>query len=155
MRFIFALLVAVAVAVAAPASAQEAFRQVWVTQSGSGDVLRGRIVALSGDSIALLTPDHQRVEVPLDRVLRIEAHGDSLKNGAAIGAAIFAGLTLLACQGVESGGQCAAAGAFNIGFGALLGAGIDALNGGRTALYSRPAALPQGKTAGVQVRLRF
>jgi len=65
---------------ASPASAQDTFKQVWVTQSDSGEVLRGRIVELSRESLAILTPDNRRVEMPLDRVLRIEARGDSLKT---------------------------------------------------------------------------
>src|SRR3954465_6258037 len=84
---------------ASPASAQDTFKQVWVTQSESGEILRGRIVQLSQESLAILTPDNRRVEMPLDRVLRIEARGDSLKNGAAIGAAVLGGRSLLGCQG--------------------------------------------------------
>jgi len=43
--------------------------------------------------------------------------------------------------------------AFNTGFGALVGMGVDAMNGGRTTLYSRA---PAAKTARLEVvRLRF
>src|SRR5688572_26436911 len=98
MRICLTLLAAVFLA--APASAQETFKQVWVTQSDSGDVVRGRMVELSRESLVLLTADNRRVEMPIDRVLRIEARGDSLKNGAAIGAGVMVGLTLLGCAGL-------------------------------------------------------
>jgi hypothetical protein len=153
MRFLMPLLLTVLLA--APVAAQDKFKQVWVTQADSGEVVRGRMVELSGDSLAILTPDNRRVELRLDRVLRIEAHGDSLANGAGIGAAILGGLTLLGCQGLSRGSQCAAATLFNATFGALAGMGIDAMNGGRSTIYSRPAAVKAGPEARVQLKLRF
>src|SRR4051812_23643793 len=140
---------------ASPASAQDTFKQVWVTQSESGEILRGRIVQLSQESLAILTPDNRRVEMPIDRVLRIEARGDSLKNGAVIGAVVVGGLVALTCGQALGGGQCVTAVALDAGMGALIGAGIDALNGGRSVLYRRPATPPAGRTASLQVKLRF
>ena len=140
---------------ASPASAQEKFKKVWVTHTDSGNVVAGRIVELSKDSLALLTPQNQRVEMPLDRVLRIEAEGDSLKNGAIIGAAVMGALTLAACSNL-SAGECARVAPFQIALGALIGTGVDALNGGRSVLYSRPVAVSApGKTAGLRFKLRF
>lgn len=151
MRMCLSLLVAVFLA--APVSAQETFKQVWVTQSDSGDVVRGRLVELSRASLVLLTPDNRRVEMPIDSVLRIEARGDSLKNGAAIGAGVMAGLTLVGCAGlVDGGGYCARAAAINTVFGAVLGAGIDAMNGGRSTLYKRE---PPAKVTSVAFRVRW
>ena len=144
---------------AAPASAQETYKQVWVTQADSGDVVQGRMLRLSGETLAILTPDNRRVDLPLDRVLRIEIHGDSLKNGATIGAVILGGLTTISCA-LQSGsaGQCATAVVLNTALGGVIGAGIDAANGGRTTIYSKPAAptaAAPGPRAGVQFRLRF
>ena len=148
---------------AGPAAAQEKLQQVFVTQSDSGEVLRGRLVTLSPASLALLTGDNRRVEIPLDRVLRVETHGgDSLKNGAAIGAAVFGGLVLATCASWGGGGECIAAGVFDAGLGALVGAGIDAMVG-RSAIYSRPAAATaskgatgdRGKAASIGFRVRF
>lgn len=152
MRIVMTLLIALVAA--SPAAAQDRFKDVWVTHSGSGEIVRGRIVDLSGDSLAILTPDHRRVEMPLGSVLRIDAHGDSLKNGAGIGAAVMAALMLAPCASL-SAGECARIAPFQIGLGALIGAGIDALNGGRSTLYRRAAAASPGKTTGVQFRLRF
>jgi hypothetical protein len=141
----------IALALVSPASAQDRFKDVWVTQSASGEVVRGRMIDLSDASLAILTPDNRRIELPLARVLRIEAHGDSLKNGAAIGAAIMGGLSFFACQGYNSGVQCAVGSVFNLGLGALIGAGVDALNGGRSVIYSRPPR----QQPSVNLRLKF
>jgi len=146
----------IVLALAAPAAAQDTFKQVWVTQSSSGDVVHGRIVDLSPESLTILTADNRRVDMPLDRVLRIEAHGDSLKNGAAIGAVVLGGIVALACGGsAGTAGQCVTAVALDAGMGALIGAGLDALNGGRSTLYSRPAAAPAGATASLKLKLKF
>lgn len=155
MRFLIPLLLTVLLA--APVSAQERHRQVWVTQSDSGDVVRGRMVELSGQTLALLTTDNRRIEVPLDRVLRIETRGDSLKNGAIIGAAIMGGLGLLGCQALSHGGQCATASILNAAMGAMIGVGVDALNAGRTAIYVKPSAsaASSAPAARVQFRLKF
>ena len=151
---------------AAPVSAQDTFKQVWVTQADSGEVVRGRLIALTGDSLAMLTPDNRRVEMRLDRVLRIETRGDSLRNGAIIGAAIMGGLSVLGCQGLRGGGECVTASIVNTSLGAIIGVGVDALNAGRTAIYAKPAApakpaavalavAPAGKGARLQLKLRF
>jgi hypothetical protein len=156
MRVFIPLVLALILAV--PASAQETFKQVWVTQSDSGDVVQGRMLKLSGDTLALLTPDNRRVELPLDRVLRIEVHGDSVKNGAAIGATIMGVLGAIGCVAVERASQCVTGVVLNTALGGLIGAGIDAANGGRTTIYSKPAAaspVAPGPRAGVQFRLRF
>ena len=91
--------------------------------------------------------------MPIDSVLRIEAQGDSLKNGAAIGAGVMAGLTLLGCAGLgDGGGYCARAAVMNTLFGAVIGVGIDALNGGRSTLYKKAAP---AKTVGVAFKLKW
>ena len=155
MRMLVLLPVVCLAAFASPALAQEKPRQVWVTHADSGGTVTGRIVELSKDSLALLTPENQRVDLPIDRILRIEAKGDSLKNGAIIGAAVMGALTFAACANL-SAGDCARIAPFEIGLGALVGTAIDAMNGGRSVIYSRPArAQTAGPTAGVQFKLRF
>jgi hypothetical protein len=159
-------LIAVVLAVvvtSGPASAQEKLKQVWVMQTDSGDVVRGSLVELSPASLAVLTRDSRRVEIPMDRVLRIETGGDSLKNGAAIGAVVLGGLVLATCASWDGGGDCIVAAAVDAGVGALIGAGVDAMIDGRTAIYSRAASQPaakaastdKGKTASIGFRIRF
>jgi len=146
----------IVLALAAPAAAQDTFKQVWVTQSSSGEVVHGRIVDLSPESLTILTADNRRVDMPLDRVLRIEARGDSLKNGAIIGALVVGTLVGLTCAEVADGsGACLTGVVLDAGMGALIGAGIDALNGGRSTLYARPAAAPAGHAASVKLKLKF
>jgi hypothetical protein len=124
---------------AKPAPPLKSSEEVIVTQSASGQELRGYLLDLSPTTLAMLV-NGQRVEVPLERVLRIEGRNDSVKNGAAIGAAVGGGLILLACQGEIGADFCATAAVFYTGIGALMGAGIDALHKGRTTIYSKPAA---------------
>lgn len=126
--------------------------EVVVTQSSSGEELRGHLVELSPTTLAILVDGGRRVDVPIENVLRIDVRNDSLKNGAIIGGAVMGGLSVLACAGfAESAGECATALVFNTGFGVLLGAGIDALHKGRTPIYVKA-----GKSeTSFQVRLRF
>lgn len=131
-------------------AAPHAGEEVVVTQSASGQELRGRLVDLSPTSLAMLV-DGRRVDVPIDNVLRIDVRNDSLKNGAIIGASVMAGLTAIGCAEIQAASQCAAGMVFNVGFGALLGAGIDALHKGRTPIYVKA----DRSGAGFGVRLRF
>ena len=133
---------------AQPASGK-AGEEVIVTYAGSGQELRGHLVELSSTSLAMLV-DGQRREVPIDDVLRIDGRKDSLKNGTIIGAAIMGALSLLTCPQMDDAGICASALIFNTGFGAAVGAGIDALHKGRSPIYVKPARGP-----ALQVRFRF
>ena len=123
---------------------------VFVTHAGSGEVLRGRLLELSPTSLAMLV-NGQRVDVPLDDVLRIDARGDSVKDGAIIGAAVMAGLSGLGCAAVDEARYCVTSLVVNTGIGALVGAGIDALHKGRTPIYIKP----ERSGAALQVRFRF
>src|SRR3954471_14724080 len=75
--------------------------EVIVTQSPSGAELRGRLLELTPESLTILV-DGRRMDVPIDRVLRIETMRDSLKNGALIGAAVLGGWCAIVCgQGLD------------------------------------------------------
>ena len=63
---------------------------VIVTQTASGEELHGYLLELSPTTLAMLV-NGKRVEMPIDSVIRIDGRRDSVKNGAAIGAAIAAG----------------------------------------------------------------
>jgi len=134
--------------------------EVIVTQSASGEQLRGYLVQLSPTTLAILV-DGKRVEVPIENVLRIDGQNDSVKDGAAYGAAIAGGLSALGCtQALGAGGVCVTATIFYVGIGALMGAGVDALHKGRTTIYSKPAAVaiavaPAGKGARAQLAIRW
>jgi hypothetical protein len=125
--------------------------EVIVTHSGSGAELRGRLLDLSSQSVAILV-DGQRVDVPIDNVLRIDARYDSVKDGAIIGAVVGGGLAALSCASYgDYSGPCAPGIIVEAGFGALIGAGIDALHKGRTPIY-----IKAGKSASaLQVKITF
>ncbi len=134
--------------------------EVIVTQSSSGQELRGYLVQLSPTTLAILVGGN-RVEVPIESVLRIEGRNDSVKNGAAIGAGIMGGLSALGCAlGYGGAAVCVTTSIVYTGLGALTGAGVDALHKGRTTIYSKPAVVapavaPAGKGARLQFKLRF
>ena len=158
-----ALMLLVMLLFAGPTCAQDRLKPIWITQADSGDIVQGRLVSLSRESLALLTPDNKRVEIPLDRVLRIETTGDSLKNGAAVGAVVAGVLVATTCASWGGGGECVAASLVDAGIGALIGAGVDAMIAGRTPIYSRPAATAasthasggSGKRASIGFKIRF
>ncbi len=152
---------AAALAQGKPAPPLRTSEEVIVTQSTSGQELRGYLVELSPTTLAMLVGG-QRMEIPIDRVLRIEGQNDPVKDGAAIGAAIVGGLGVLACtQALADGRVCATATIMYIGMGALMGAGVDALHKGRTTIYSKPAAgmalavAPARKGAVARLTLRW
>ena len=111
----------------------------------AGAETRGRLLSITPIAIAIDVDGSQRTFAPAD-VTKIDRRGDSLKNGALIGAAI----------GVLTGffGDCPRAGSNSAGNGcpgarigyvlggsaiwAGIGAGIDALIPGRTRLWPAP-----------------
>ena len=124
--------------------------EVFVTHTGSGQIVRGRLIELSPSSLAMLV-DGRRVDVPIEDVLRIDARGDSVKDGAIIGAGVMVGLTGLSCAAVDDASYCVTALIVNTGMGALIGAGIDALHKGKTPIY-----IKAGKTSGaLQLKLSW
>jgi predicted alpha/beta-fold hydrolase len=118
-------------------------------------------VELSRTTLSMLV-DGTRVDLPIETVLRIDTRTDSVKNGAIIGAGVMLGGAALTCAlgYARDAAQCATGIAFNTLFGALAGAGIDALHKGRTTIYSKPAATalavaPTRKGARAQFSLRW
>jgi hypothetical protein len=155
MRLFGLLLAALALSAGASLAGQQpralpAGEEVIVVHAGSGQELRGRLIELSSTSLAILV-DGQRVEVPIDDVLRIDSRKDSLKNGTLIGLGVFGGLAALNCAEFESAGWCAYGIAVNAGLGAAIGAGIDALHKGRSPIYVKAAK----SGAALQVKIRF
>ena len=168
IRVYVALVVALLLPAAALAQDRTASRaapfhtseEVIVTQSTSGQELRGHIVELSPTTLAMLV-NGTRIDLPLESVLRIDSRNDSVKNGAAIGAAVMGGYTALGCGlGFGDTAYCVTYLIVNTGAGALLGAGIDALHKGRTTIYSKPPAVtlgvaPAGKGATARLTVRW
>jgi len=145
---------------------------VYVTDD-SGAETTGRLLRLTPDSIVLLVNGAER-QFDAARVRRIQRRGDSLKNGAIIGAVVGVGMGLLAggiadCGRDDPGGGCpgtrVAALLVSTGVYAAVGAGIDALIQGRTTLYEappspapasrRPSAHAFSRAAVVNLRVRW
>ena len=134
----------------------------------TGAEFSGRLLRLDPDSLVLLVGDTER-RFEAARVRRIEKRGDSLRNGAIIGAVVGVaigalGMGMADCPG-SGGGSCpgfrAAGVVISTGFYAAVGAGIDALAVGRTTWYEAPAAprrsarMPQHGRAAVRMSLRW
>ena len=103
----------------------------------------GRLIRLNPDSLDLLVDGAER-RFEAIRVTRIQKRGDSLRNGALIGAVVGLGMGLVGggisdCPGDDPGGSCPGTRAslvlFSTGLYAAIGTAIDALVIGRTTLY--------------------
>lgn len=121
----------------------------------SGEEFSGRLLKSGNDEVRLLVNGRERI-VRLDQVVRVERSGDSLRNGAFIGALVAGAWCALVCgQGLASSGQVPLAVAANAGLGALVGAGIDAAHRGRTLVYPRPSPVALGRGSRPSVSFRF
>src|SRR5262249_30794587 len=111
LRFDIALVLTMVAASASTASAAQkpatapAGEQVIVTQAAVPHEFDGLLLGLRPTSTAMLV-NADRVDVPIENVLRIDGRGDSLKNGAIIGAAILGGMSALACAEIRNAGGC-------------------------------------------------
>ena len=143
--------------VCSPAAAQEAappdVQRVFVLSSG-GDEVQGHMLLLGPASVTMLI-DGKRLELPLESILRIEARGDSVRNGFFIGAAIGVVAGLLSAREVSDGAAVPFA-LFSAGLWGLIGAGVDALIPGRTVIYSKPLPRAAGSPRpAIAIRVRF
>ena len=156
-----------------PAQTSSGLSTVYV-RDDSGAETSGKLLHLNSDSIVILVDGAER-RFEAARVTRIQRRGDSLRNGAIIGAIVGVGLGFLTagiadCPGDRAGGPCpgsrVALFLVSTGFYSAVGTGIDALIPGRTTLYeaskapstadrrgSAPLAL--SRRAAVNVRVRW
>jgi hypothetical protein len=131
---------------------------VFVQPADGGDEVKGQLVGLGPKTLELLV-DGRRISLPLENVRRIESPGDSVKNGAVIGAMIGGLWCALVCgQGLDRPGDWPTAVALAAAFWGVAGAGIDAMIPGRTTIYRKPSAklgVGGGTRAVVSFRFRF
>jgi hypothetical protein len=127
---------------AGPAPAQEfpvllpKLAEVYVTDH-EGRVTRGRLIELDRDRLALTTSEGSR-SFTIDEVRTIERRGDSLKNGAIIGALVGilpAVLSLQGSSGDLSAGEAALWVLGGVAVYSAIGVAVDALIVGRTTVY--------------------
>ena len=131
-----------------PAGAQT----VYVTEA-SGKETMGRIVSWTGSSIVLQT-DMTTKSFAEGEAIRVDLKGDSLKNGALIGAGVGAVM-----GGLLSGfGDCAGCGGarvtfllVGIGVYSAIGTALDALIPGRTPLWRAGSSAHTGSGLAINV----
>jgi hypothetical protein len=117
--------------------------------SQSDPTRTGTLLCIGGHQVVLASEG--RVEtMPLDDVTRIVKRADSIADGFLKGAAL-AGVISLLCGECGNAGQRAAA----ILYYGALGAGLDALHGGRETIYQRSLAAGATPPAGLRWRLQF
>jgi hypothetical protein len=179
--FRLSLSLIVLIACAVPAAAQEAVPG-WDGLATSnldtvhvlddmGSETTGTLIGIDADSISLLVNGNER-SFERARVRRLQKRGDSLKNGALIGAGVgvvLASITAAVADcptASDTSGPGAKVGLAILGTAIYtgVGVGIDALVTGRTTMYEAPAGgafnLPGLRpeirnTAGPAVRLSF
>jgi hypothetical protein len=121
----------------------------------TGEEMAGRLLKLGPDVLQILVKG-QRLEMPFEQVLQVDREGDSLKNGAIIGAVVVGLLCAVVCgQGLDDASQLPVAVAVNAGVGALIGAGWDAAIKHRTTIYRKPGAAAALDGVRVVVAYRF
>ena len=148
------LCAAIAAAFSAPAYAQELSESPISTKPiyvhTATETLKGQLFRLGPEALSVLEQGTVR-ELKLSDVTRIEAPGDSVRNGAIIGAAILGAWCAIICpQGLDGydGNEFVPVLLVNFGLGALVGAGIDGMHVGRTTIYRRdPGAAAARRTA--------
>ena len=121
----------------------------------AGGEARGQLLRLGPDTLTLLEQGTSR-DIPLAAVTRIDARGDSVKNGAIIGAVVLGAWCALICpQGLDgySNNQLPYILGVNIALGAAVGAGIDAMHVGRTTIYQQGGPASGGSPIGTWARL--
>src|SRR5687768_15697602 len=108
--------------------------RVFLQLADGGDEITGHLLDLSPAGATLLV-DGVRREVPIASVLRVQTRGDSLWNGALIGAAV--GAVTFALVAAEYGDEAVVGGLVGTALWASIGASVDALIPGRTTIYRK------------------
>lgn len=119
---------------------------VYVTRDGSTGTIKGQLLRLSPETLTLLQ-GADRQDIPLQDIRTIEVRGDSVKNGAIIGASIFGGLAALGLRGETSSGFYGFAIVLDSLLGAAIGTAFDVMVPGETVIYDRDAQRPHNPGA--------
>jgi hypothetical protein len=110
--------------------------QIIVVTDAMGRDTKGKFVAVLGDSLVLSIPEERRFRE--ETIAKVKRY-DPVWNGAVIGGLVLGIWCARICgQGLDSRQQLLPVVAANAGFGALIGAGMDALE--------RPQTLYLGNT---------
>lgn len=116
----------------------EADGPLFTVHMDDGSAVAGHQLQMDPNRVRLLV-ERQLRDIPMTTVRSIDRQGDSLKNGAIVGAAVLGGFCALAClQGVDNREQYAGVLAINTAYGALIGLFIDWRIHGTTTVYRAP-----------------
>jgi hypothetical protein len=147
--------------IAAPSAAQDTstthvrpVSAVYV-RSAAGSEVQGQLLQLGPNTLTLIEQGSSR-DIPLSDVSRIDVRGDSIKNGAIIGAVVLGAWCALICpQGLDgyNNSQLPYILGVNTVLGAFVGAGIDAMHVGRTTIYQAGGVTSGPRPAGVKASL--
>ena len=146
-------------AAAAPAAARaqdvlpRGVEEVFV-RGTDGVELRGRLIDFGPVSLSLFI-DGMRRELPLEAIDRVQRRGDSVRNGALIGAAVGVGVWGLTAADYGRDAPVVLWSAMSYG---AVGALVDLMIPGRTTIYAKPsasAAASTGKRAGLAFKIGF
>ena len=113
---------------------------IYVTDA-AGVTTKGRIAELSPSSLGLVVKGSRRNLSQTDVHEIRQGRGDSLWNGALIGAAVGGGLTAIAVTAVDCcytfGADAYGAVAYSAGIGAAIGVGLDALIPSKQLIFNK------------------
>lgn len=112
------------------------WKETYVALNGEPKELRGRLLDLTTDTVAIDVDGFRRV-YQLNDVARVQVRGDGVGDGIAAGMAIaFTMLCLRTCgQGLFSSSEGLGFVVGSFLYGGLIGAGVDALHTGRTTIH--------------------
>ena len=141
-----------------PIIAPQGLSTVFVLDS-QGTEHRGKLIRVDADQLVIHVDATERT-FKREAIRRVQKRGDSLKNGAMIGAIVGVSLGLLQAFTVLSGNASdqIAGLAVNTAVYTAIGVGLDASVQGRTLLYEASAGTPRiqrGGAAGFAFSIRW
>jgi hypothetical protein len=114
-------------------------QKILVATDNSARAIEGNVVEHGADALTLRVKDEVR-SIPLGVIESIQTPDDPVWDGAAIGAVGLAAWCAYVCgQGLDRASDWPKAVLAAAGWGAAIGAAIDARHGHRTDLYRRPS----------------
>jgi hypothetical protein len=117
-------------------------------KDATGSTIKGRIADLSPSSLSLVVKGQRQAFSQIDVHEIRQWRGDSLKNGALIGAAVGGGITLISFAAYpcyDCGAEVVAGVALSAGIGAAVGVGLDALIPSKQLIFFNPSRSTAGK----------
>lgn len=130
-------------------------KAVIVHDTSSANEWHGVLTHLDAERATIIVGSEQR-QLLLKDVLSIETEGDSVRNGAIIGAIVGTVFCAMVCgQGLDDASSYPLVVAANGAMIAAIGASIDAMIPGRTSLYRQPRDRTRSRKPALSWTWRF